>query len=148
MTALLKDNGRVRGNVTGDTFRRGVARTIAQQSSQTFEEACMPFQYVPICTIDKSRHGLRRTYGEMSHEAHADEKPRLHRWHRRLRPHQEEGHVGRPIPSSVITTAPAACASSSALPIPTRTAQARVPRSRHAACHPQRYHGGCYQLQN
>ena len=28
LTALLKENGRIRGNVTGDTFRRRVARTL------------------------------------------------------------------------------------------------------------------------
>ena len=27
-TAMMKDNGRVRGIMTGDTFRRGVARTM------------------------------------------------------------------------------------------------------------------------
>ena len=31
LTALLKENGRIRSIVTGDTFRRGVARTLAQQ---------------------------------------------------------------------------------------------------------------------
>ena len=41
----MKDNGDIRGIVTGDTFRRGVARTMAQQCSLEFERACMPFQY-------------------------------------------------------------------------------------------------------
>ena len=45
LRALLKENGRIRGIVTGDTFRRGVARTMAQQCARKFEEACMPFQY-------------------------------------------------------------------------------------------------------
>ena len=45
LTALLKENGRVRGIVAGDTFRRGVARTLAQQSADAFEAACAPFQY-------------------------------------------------------------------------------------------------------
>ena len=45
MTALMKDNGRIRGIVTGDTFRRGVARTMAQQCALKFERGCMPFQY-------------------------------------------------------------------------------------------------------
>ena len=31
LSNLVKDNGRIRGIVTGDTFRRGVARTMAQQ---------------------------------------------------------------------------------------------------------------------
>ena len=45
LTALLKEDGRIRGIVTDDTFRRGVARTLAQQCAKKFEEACMPFQY-------------------------------------------------------------------------------------------------------
>ena len=45
MTALMKDNGRIRGIVTGDTFLREVARTMAQQCALKFERACMPFQY-------------------------------------------------------------------------------------------------------
>ena len=45
LTALLKENGRIRGIVTGDTFHRGVARTVAQQCAKKFEEGCMPFQY-------------------------------------------------------------------------------------------------------
>ena len=43
LTALLKENGSIRGIVTGDTCRRGVARTLAQQCAKKFEEACMPF---------------------------------------------------------------------------------------------------------
>ena len=45
LTALSKGTGRVRGIVAGDTFRKGVARTLAQQSAPMFENACMPFQY-------------------------------------------------------------------------------------------------------
>ena len=45
LTALSKGAGRVCGIVAGDTFRRGVARTLAQQSAIMFEDACMPFQY-------------------------------------------------------------------------------------------------------
>ena len=45
LTALFEENGRIRGIVTGDTFRRGVARALAQQCAMKFEEACMPFQY-------------------------------------------------------------------------------------------------------
>ncbi len=44
LVALRKPNGRVRGIVTGDVFRRMVARTIAQQLAPTFEAACAPFQ--------------------------------------------------------------------------------------------------------
>eukprot|EP00974_Lingulodinium_polyedra_P061367 5920973-Lingulodinium_polyedra.AAC.1 len=45
LAALRKDNGRVRGIVAGDTFRRGVARTLAQQHAEAFEAACVPFQF-------------------------------------------------------------------------------------------------------
>ena len=45
MVALRKPNGKVRGIVAGDVFRRMVARTIAQQLAPVFTEACSPFQY-------------------------------------------------------------------------------------------------------
>ena len=45
MVALRKNNGKVRGIVTGDVFRRTVARTLAQQLGKVFNEACAPFQY-------------------------------------------------------------------------------------------------------
>ena len=45
LTALRKDDGKVRGIVAGDTFRRGVSRTMAQQSAQVLEKACSPFQF-------------------------------------------------------------------------------------------------------
>ncbi len=45
MTALRKDNGGVRGIVSGDVLRRLVARTLAQQHSKAFEAATSPFQY-------------------------------------------------------------------------------------------------------
>ena len=45
MVALRKPNGRVRGLVMGDTFRRLVARTLAQQFSAAFDTACRPFQF-------------------------------------------------------------------------------------------------------
>ena len=45
LTPLLKENGSFGGIVTGDTFRRGVARTMTQQCAKKFEEACMLFQY-------------------------------------------------------------------------------------------------------
>ena len=45
MTGLMKDNGRIIAIVTGDTFRRRVARTMEQQCALKFERACMPFQY-------------------------------------------------------------------------------------------------------
>ena len=46
MTALVKSNGRVRGIATGDTFRRLVAHTLAQQYASAFLEHCEPFQFV------------------------------------------------------------------------------------------------------
>ena len=48
LTAIVMENGRIRGIVTGDTFRRGVARTMVQQCAKKFEEACMPFQYARL----------------------------------------------------------------------------------------------------
>ena len=45
MSALQKPDGGVRGIVVGDTFRRVVARTIAQQVAEAAEEATAPFQY-------------------------------------------------------------------------------------------------------
>ena len=45
MTALQKPSGGVRGIVVGDTFRRLVARTTAQQLRAAVEETTAPFQY-------------------------------------------------------------------------------------------------------
>ena len=45
MVALQKPQGGVRGLVMGDVFRRLVARTLAQQCGDAFQEACLPFQY-------------------------------------------------------------------------------------------------------
>ena len=45
MTALQKPGSGVRGMVAGDVIRRLVARTIAQQLSETVERATAPFQY-------------------------------------------------------------------------------------------------------
>ena len=45
LVALQKPNGRVRGLVVGDVFRRLVARTLAQQFAARFQEAFLPFQY-------------------------------------------------------------------------------------------------------
>ena len=44
-TALQKENGSIRGILTGTHSFREVARTIAQQCAKIFEEACMPNQY-------------------------------------------------------------------------------------------------------
>jgi hypothetical protein len=46
MVSLRKPDGRVRGIVGGDFFRRLVARTLAQQFGTQFHEACSPWQYV------------------------------------------------------------------------------------------------------
>ena len=43
--ALSKPDGRVRGIVLGDIFRRLVARTIAKQMAEKVEAATAPFQY-------------------------------------------------------------------------------------------------------
>ena len=45
LTALSKDDGGVRGIATGCTFRRLVARSLARQFVEDFEEECAPFQY-------------------------------------------------------------------------------------------------------
>ena len=45
ITALQKPSGGVRGIVVGDSFRRLVSRTIAQQLRIAVEEATAPFQY-------------------------------------------------------------------------------------------------------
>ena len=45
MVALQKPNGRIRGLVMGDIFRRTVVRTIAQQMAESFQDACSPHQY-------------------------------------------------------------------------------------------------------
>ena len=45
LTALQMPSGGVRGIVIGDTFRRLVARTTAQQLRAAVEEATAPFQY-------------------------------------------------------------------------------------------------------
>ena len=45
MTALSKPDGRVRGIVVGDIFRRLVARTIAKQVAEKVEAATAPFQH-------------------------------------------------------------------------------------------------------
>ena len=45
MVALRKPDGRVRGLVMSDVFRRIVARTMAQQLADDLDEACFPHQY-------------------------------------------------------------------------------------------------------
>ena len=44
--ALQKPSGGIRGIVVGDTFRRLVARTIAQQINPAVEKATASYQYV------------------------------------------------------------------------------------------------------
>ena len=45
MTALQKNDGGVRGIVTGTSFRRLVAKTLARQFGQEVERVCAPFQF-------------------------------------------------------------------------------------------------------
>ena len=45
MTAFEKPNSKVRGIVTGDSLRRLVAKTLAQQFGEEIEQACAPFQF-------------------------------------------------------------------------------------------------------
>ena len=48
LTALLKPNGKVRGIVTGDTFPRLVAKSLAQQFGLALEEACVSSPYLLV----------------------------------------------------------------------------------------------------
>ena len=45
LTALSKRDGGIRGIATGCSFRRLVARTLAKQFAEDFEQECSPFQY-------------------------------------------------------------------------------------------------------
>eukprot|EP00973_Karenia_brevis_P022200 3055849-Karenia_brevis.AAC.1 len=45
ITALLKDNGRIRGIAAGDTFRRLVSKTLARQFQADFRQAAMPANF-------------------------------------------------------------------------------------------------------
>ena len=45
LTAIRKDEHRVRGLNAGDTLRRLVARTLAQQHAEEFRQATSPFNY-------------------------------------------------------------------------------------------------------
>ncbi|CAE7868030.1 unnamed protein product, partial [Symbiodinium sp. KB8] len=45
MTALRKPDGGVRGIATGDAFRRLVARTLAKQWADVFDNATRPYQF-------------------------------------------------------------------------------------------------------
>ena len=55
MSALQKPDGGVRGVVVGDTFRRVIERTMAQQVAEAAEEATGPFQHAL-----KTRAGTER----------------------------------------------------------------------------------------
>ena len=61
LTALSKPGGRVRGIVTGATFRRVVARAMAMQFSKRFEEAAAPYQFAlsTRAGADAVAHALR-----------------------------------------------------------------------------------------
>ena len=61
MTALDKGCERVRGIAAGDTFRRVVAKTLAQQHASEFDDACSPFQFAlsTRAGTDCVGHGLR-----------------------------------------------------------------------------------------
>lgn len=45
LIALRKPNGRVRGLVVGDTFRRVVGRALARHYAEPSQRACLPHQY-------------------------------------------------------------------------------------------------------
>ena len=45
MTALKKDNGRIRGIVAGSILRRLVCKTVAKQHAKHFLDATSPYQF-------------------------------------------------------------------------------------------------------
>ena len=61
-TALMKDNGRIRGIGTGDIFRQGW-RTMAQQCALKFERS---LHAVPVRVLNANGNRLRRTCGQVS----------------------------------------------------------------------------------
>jgi hypothetical protein len=63
MTAFSKPGNRVRGIVTGCTFRRVVARALARQFAAEFEPATAPFQFAlrTRAGTDAMGHLLRAT---------------------------------------------------------------------------------------
>ena len=65
MTALDKGEGKVRGIVTGNCFRRLVAKTLAKQLASQIEEATAPFQFALSARAgtDALGHLLRATSG-------------------------------------------------------------------------------------
>ena len=79
LTALRKSNGRVRGIVTGDVFRRLVARTLAQQVGEEVEQATAPF---PIRLVDQGWHGMRGAPRADPHPKRPSCHGGYHRWNR------------------------------------------------------------------
>ena len=79
LLALQKPTGGVRGIVTGEVFRRFVARNIDEQLACAVEVATSPFQYA-----------FATEGGECV--AHAVET--CHRWHWRVPPHFPWGNAG------------------------------------------------------
>ena len=61
MTALLKDNGRARGIVAGDAFRRLVGKALCRQYGSEMDDACAPFHYAlsTRAGTDSAAHFLR-----------------------------------------------------------------------------------------
>ena len=61
LTALQKKDGGVRGIVTGTSFRRLVAKTLAKQFGKTVEAACAPFQFAlsTRARVDCVGHAVR-----------------------------------------------------------------------------------------
>ena len=57
LTALSKRDGGVRGIATGCSFRRLVARTLAKQFAEDFEQECSPFQY-RVFRLSRALSGL------------------------------------------------------------------------------------------
>jgi hypothetical protein len=66
MTALDKGSDKVRGIAAGDTFRRVVAKTLAQQFAHEFDDACAPYQFAlsTRAGTDCVGHALREISNE------------------------------------------------------------------------------------
>ena len=88
MVALRKGDGRVRGLVLGDTFRRLLSRTLAQTFGAAFDAACAPHQFA-LSTRAGAEALTRAVRARLS---------RQHRRHWRLRPRLAGRDPRRPAP--------------------------------------------------
>ena len=96
MTALQKPNGGVRGIVAGDTIRRLVSRTMAQQLGRAVEKATAPHQYA-LSTRAGCECVSRALW--MLHEANPDTTLVSISRRQRVRFHITRAHVEGPLGS-------------------------------------------------